>query len=332
VLPEDCANGGCAVVAVEYLPGQFDQRADSAAQCIQLISQGERPVVRNARVYLLYGALTDEDVQAIKRYLINPVDSREAALELPDTLIYEYEAPEPVPVLTGFIGLDAAELQDFLGEYGLAMDLDDLKFCQEYFRDEKRDPTLTELRVIDTYWSDHCRHTTFLTNIDNVSFDHPAAQRTYEYYLSLRRQLGVKKPVTLMDMATIAAKYLKKAGKLNALDESDEINACTVKVDVDVDGSREPWLLLFKNETHNHPTEIEPFGGAATCIGGAIRDPLSGPCVRIPGHAGDRRGQSLQPLKDNPEGQTASAQNRAGGRGGLQLLRQPDRPCDRAGG
>ncbi|MEL7604004.1 MAG: phosphoribosylformylglycinamidine synthase, partial [Bacillota bacterium] len=197
-LPEDCAKGGCAVLAVEYLPGQFDQRADSAAQCIQLISQGERPVVRNARVYILYGALTEEDVLAIKRYLINPVDSREAALELPDTLIYEYEAPEPVPVLTGFISLEGAGLQDFLGEYRLAMDLDDLKFCQEYFRSEKRDPTLTELRVIDTYWSDHCRHTTFLTKIDKVSFDHSAAQRTYEDYLSLRRELGVKKPVTLM--------------------------------------------------------------------------------------------------------------------------------------
>ncbi len=303
------------------LPGQFDQRADSAAQCIQLISQGERPVVRNARVYLLYGALTDEDVQAIKRYLINPVDSREAALELPDTLIYEYEAPEPVPVLTGFIGLDAAELQDFLGEYGLAMDLDDLKFCQEYFRDEKRDPTLTELRVIDTYWSDHCRHTTFLTNIDNVSFDHPAAQRTYEYYLSLRRQLGVKKPVTLMDMATIAAKYLKKAGKLNALDESDEINACTVKVDVDVDGSREPWLLLFKNETHNHPTEIEPFGGAATCIGGAIRDPLSGRAYVYQAMRVTGAGNPLQPLKDTPKGKLPHAKLCGRAAAGYKLLR-----------
>jgi phosphoribosylformylglycinamidine synthase len=301
-LPEDCANGGCAVFAVEYLPGQFDQRADSAAQCIQLISQQERPVVRNARVYLLYGALAEDDVVAIKRYLINPVDSREAVLELPDTLIYEYEAPEPVPVLTGFIGLDGAGLQDFLKEYGLAMDLDDLKFCQNYFREEKRDPTLTELRVIDTYWSDHCRHTTFLTNIDKVSFDHPAAQRAYEDYLSLRRELGVKKPVTLMDMATIAAKYLKKTGKLDALDESDEINACTVKVDVNVNGRREPWLLLFKNETHNHPTEIEPFGGAATCIGGAIRDPLSGRAYVYQAMRVTGAGNPLQPLKDTPKG------------------------------
>ncbi len=301
-LPEDCAKGGCAVLAVEYLPGQFDQRADSAAQCIQLISQGERPVVRNARVYILYGALTEEDVLAIKRYLINPVDSREAALELPDTLIYEYEAPEPVPVLTGFISLEGAGLQDFLGEYRLAMDLDDLRFCQEYFRSEKRDPTLTELRVIDTYWSDHCRHTTFLTKIDKVSFDHSAAQRTYEDYLSLRRELGVKKPVTLMDMATIAAKYLKKTGRLDALDESDEINACTVKVAVDVNGTREPWLLLFKNETHNHPTEIEPFGGAATCIGGAIRDPLSGRAYVYQAMRVTGAGNPLQPLKDTPKG------------------------------
>ena len=301
-LPEDCTNGGCTVFAVEYLPGQFDQRADSAAQCIQLISQRERPVIRNARVYLLYGALTDEDVQAVKRYLINPVDSREAVLELPDTLIYEYEAPQPVPVLTGFIGMNEAELENFHKEYGLAMDLDDLKLCQNYFRVEERDPTLTELRVIDTYWSDHCRHTTFSTNIDNVSFDHPAAQHTYEDYLSLRQELGVKKPVTLMDMATIAAKYLKKTGRLDALDESDEINACTVKVDVDVDERREPWLLLFKNETHNHPTEIEPFGGAATCIGGAIRDPLSGRAYVYQAMRVTGAGNPLQPLKDTPKG------------------------------
>ncbi len=299
-LPEDCANG--AVFAVEYLPGQFDQRADSAAQCIQLISQQERPVVRNARMYVLYGALSEEDIQAIKRYLINPVDSREAALKQADTLIYAYEAPEPVPTLTGFIRLDEAGLAEFLKEYALAMDMDDLAFCQNYFRQEQRDPTLTELRVIDTYWSDHCRHTTFLTNLDGATFDHPAAQKTYEEYLALRRELGAKKPVTLMDLATIAAKYLKRTGKLLALDESDEINACTVKVNIDVDGKQEPWLLLFKNETHNHPTEIEPFGGAATCIGGAIRDPLSGRAYVYQAMRVTGAGNPLLPLSDTPAG------------------------------
>ncbi len=276
ILPEDCTNGACVTFAVEYLPGQFDQRADSAAQCIQLISQQERPAVRNARVYLLYGALTSSDVNAIKAYLINPVDSREASLSEADTLEIACEKPADVPVLAGFTTLNRAQLAALLDEYGLAMDLDDLVFSQSYFRQERRDPTLTELRVIDTYWSDHCRHTTFLTAIDGVSFEHPAAQKTYEDYLALRHTLGIQKPITLMDLATIAAKRLKRTGQLKNLDESEEINACTVKTEVDVDGRPEPWLLLFKNETHNHPTEIEPFGGAATCIGGAIRDPLSG--------------------------------------------------------
>ena len=264
------------VFAVEYLPGQFDQRADSAAQCIQIISQGERPLVCSARVYVLYGRLCDRDIEAIKKYLINPVEAREASLEKPETLMVEYELPEAVSTLHGFCGLDRAGLDNFIREYGLAMDSDDIAFLQKYFTAEGRDPTITEIRMIDTYWSDHCRHTTFLTTIDKVSFEDPAIERTYNEYLKLRQLTGSKKPVCLMDVATIAAKYLKKTGRLDKLDESEEVNACTVKINVEIDGKEEPWLLLFKNETHNHPTEIEPFGGAATCIGGAIRDPLSG--------------------------------------------------------
>jgi len=264
------------VFAVEYLPGQFDQRADSAAQCIQIISQGERPVVRAAKVYALYGNLSDAQVAEIKKYVINPVDSREASLELPKTLNVDYDVPTEVKILDGFTSLDRAGLAEFISDYGLAMDIDDITFCQQYFVSEKRDPTITEIRMIDTYWSDHCRHTTFLTVIDDVKFEDALLQKAYDDYIAVRKELGRTKPICLMDLATIAVKYLKKQGKLDRLDESEEINACTVKIDVEVDGKTEPWLLLFKNETHNHPTEIEPFGGAATCIGGAIRDPLSG--------------------------------------------------------
>ena len=267
---------GETVFAVEYLPGQFDQRADSAAQCIQIISQGERPIIRTAKVYLLGGDLTDADLLQIKKYVINPVEAREAALELPETLTVQYEIPSEVATLDGFLDLDRAELEKFVRDYGLAMDADDIAFCQDYFKTEHRDPTITEIRMIDTYWSDHCRHTTFNTTIDNVKFEDALLQETYEDYLATRRELGRTKPINLMDIGTLAAKYLRKVGKLDKLDESEEINACTVKMDVEVDGKTEPWLLLFKNETHNHPTEIEPFGGAATCIGGAIRDPLSG--------------------------------------------------------
>jgi len=270
----DCT--GAQVFAVEYLPGQFDQRADSAAQCIQIISQAQRPTVRTAKVYLLYGPLSLEQVSEIKKYVINPVEAREAALEKPETLNINYDIPTTVDTLEGFRSLSREALSAFIRRYGLAMDLDDIAFCQEYFRSEDRDPTITEIRMIDTYWSDHCRHTTFTTTIDTASFEDAAIQKTYEDYLATRRALGRTKPVTLMDLATIAVRHLKKAGKLQKLDESEEINACTVKINVDVDGVSEPWLLLFKNETHNHPTEIEPFGGAATCIGGAIRDPLSG--------------------------------------------------------
>ena len=269
-------NDGAAVFAVEYLPGQFDQRADSAAQCIQLISRGDRPLIRTAKVYMLYGDITADELKAIKKYVINPVEAREAALEKPLTLVLKYNIPELVATLDGFTSLDNKGLADFVSKYGLAMDTDDIKFCQDYFKSEHRDPTMTEIRMIDTYWSDHCRHTTFLTHIDGAVFEDKLLQSAYNDYLAMRKELGRTKPVCLMDIATVAVKYLKAKGCLEKLDESEEINACTVKIKVNVDGKDEDWLLLFKNETHNHPTEIEPFGGAATCIGGAIRDPLSG--------------------------------------------------------
>ncbi|MCR5576974.1 MAG: phosphoribosylformylglycinamidine synthase, partial [Oscillospiraceae bacterium] len=267
---------GAAVFAVEYLPGQFDQRADSAAQCIQIISQGERPLIRSARVYALYGELTEAELAEIKKYVINPVEAREAQLTKPATLALAYTVPTEVAVLEGFNALDRAGLEAMVREYGLAMDADDIAFCQEYFRSEGREPTITEIRVLDTYWSDHCRHTTFNTVLDSIRFEDALLQGAYEDYLKTRESLHRTKPICLMDLGTIAARALKAAGKLDKLDESEEINACTVKIDVTVDGETQPWLLLFKNETHNHPTEIEPFGGAATCIGGAIRDPLSG--------------------------------------------------------
>jgi phosphoribosylformylglycinamidine synthase len=267
---------GAYVFAVEFLPGQFDQRADSAAQCIQIISQGERPLVRSAKVYALYGNLSESDIAQIKKYVINPVEAREATLEKPETLEVKYDIPTTVKTLDGFNELSRSELEQFVKDYGLAMDADDIEFCQNYFKSEHRDPTITEIRMIDTYWSDHCRHTTFLTVIDSVKFEDELLQKAYEDYINVRKELGRTKPVCLMDLATIAVRYLKAHGKLPKLDESEEINACTVKITVDVDGESQPWLLLFKNETHNHPTEIEPFGGAATCIGGAIRDPLSG--------------------------------------------------------
>ena len=267
---------GATLLAVEYLPGQFDQRADSAAQCIQILSQGERPTVLSAKIYALYGDLSEADLEAFKKHVINPVEAREASLAMPETLKVQYESPAQVAILQGFRELDKEGLAAFIKSYGLAMDEKDIAFCQSYFKKEKRDPSITEIRMIDTYWSDHCRHTTFLTELTDVRFEDPLAQKTYEEYLALRKELKVKKPVCLMDLATIAVKELKRQGKLDGLDESEEINACTVKIQVRVDGREEPWLLLFKNETHNHPTEIEPFGGAATCIGGAIRDPLSG--------------------------------------------------------
>ncbi len=276
VVTAEIDNDGAATFATEYLPGQFDQRADSAAQCIQIISKQERPIIRTAKVYKLYGDVSAEQVAAIKKYVINPVEAREASLAKPDTLAVKYDIPTEVKTLDGFVDLNRDGLSAFIGDYGLAMDIDDITFCRDYFKSEHRNPTITEIRMIDTYWSDHCRHTTFLTVIDNVSFEDELLQSAYDDYLATRKLLGRTKPICLMDIATLAVKALKKQGKLDKLDESEEINACTVKIDVDVDGKTEPWLLLFKNETHNHPTEIEPFGGAATCIGGAIRDPLSG--------------------------------------------------------
>ena len=269
--------GDATVFATEFLPGQFDQRADSAAECIQLISQGERPTVRSAKVYALEGTLSEADVDAIKHYVINPVEAREASLEAKTTLKTQVPTPGKVETIAGFNEMDAAAGQKFIDERGLAMDLADLEFCQKYFSEEGREPTITEIKVIDTYWSDHCRHTTFGTELDKVDIDDAAVKAAFERYLEMRHELGRDaKPVCLMDMGTIGAKWLKKNGILTGLDESEEINACTVKVKVDVNGEDEDWLFLFKNETHNHPTEIEPFGGAATCIGGCIRDPLSG--------------------------------------------------------
>lgn len=268
------------VFAVEYLPGQFDQRADSAAQCISIMTQDKRPIVKNARVYILCGDISNEEFESIKAYLINPVESREASLETLDTLSVNYEIPTTVEVLDGFIDLDENGLNEFISNYGLAMDIDDIKFCKSYFKDtEKRNPTITEIRMIDTYWSDHCRHTTFSTNIEDVKIENDFINKTFEDYKNTRKELYKDrndKPMTLMDLATIATKKLKKQGLVCNLDESEEINACSVKIKVLVDNKEQDWLLMFKNETHNHPTEIEPFGGAATCLGGAIRDPLSG--------------------------------------------------------
>ncbi len=296
---EEVLLDGAKIFATEYLPGQFDQRADSAAQCIQLISQGDKPSVASAKVYMLYGKITAEELDRIKKHVINPVEAREASLEKKETIKIDYSIPTSVKTLDGFISLDEAGLRNFISDMGLAMDLDDIKFCQAYFVKEKRDPTITEIKMIDTYWSDHCRHTTFLTTVDSVRFEDELLEKAYKDYLSAREYLGRTKPQNLMDIGTIAAKCLKKLGKLDKLDESEEINACTVKIDVEIDGVSEPWLLLFKNETHNHPTEIEPFGGAATCIGGAIRDPLSG---RAYVYGGMRLTGAADPLK--PFGET----------------------------
>ena len=302
IISDEIELDGDVVFAVEFLPGQFDQRADSAAQCIQIISQGERPTVRTAKVYMLYGKISETEIAEIKKYVINPVESRQATLDTFETLQAEYEIPDSVETLDGFCKLTKSELADFVKNYGLAMDEDDIAFCQNYFISEQRDPTITEIRMIDTYWSDHCRHTTFLTTIDSVSFEDKLLQEAYDDYIETRKQLGRTKPINLMDIGTLAAKYLRSIGKLDKLDESEEINACTVKIEVEADGKKEPWLLLFKNETHNHPTEIEPFGGAATCIGGAIRDPLSGRsyvygAMRVTGAA-----DPLKPVNETMEG------------------------------
>ncbi len=271
------------VFAMEFLPGQYDQRADSASQCIQIMTRKEKPVVKTAKVILLQGKISDDAFAAIKNYCINPVESREASLEKPQTLETASDVPHEVEVVRGFTTMAAEELLDYMKESGFAMAFEDLQFCQSYFRDEeRRDPTITELRVIDTYWSDHCRHTTFLTRLEDVQFEKgrytPVIQEAYQGYLSSRRAVygDREKDISLMDIALIGMKEMRKNGMLQDLDVSDEINACSIVVNVDVDGRDEEWLVMFKNETHNHPTEIEPFGGAATCLGGAIRDPLSG--------------------------------------------------------
>lgn len=294
------------VLAVEYLPGQFDQRADSASQCIQLSTMKVRPLVRTARLYYIKGELSEEDKEKIRKTLINPVEAREASLAKPETIRDSYEKPALPPVLDGFTALDEEGLKKFLADNGLAMDLADITFLQSYFKDtEKRDPRITEIKVIDTYWSDHCRHTTFNTILNDVDIEDEDVKEMYDSYLEYRKVIYAgrkEKPVTLMDLGTIGAKILKKAGKLNDLDESEEINACSVKIKVDVDGEEQDWLLMFKNETHNHPTEIEPFGGAATCLGGAIRDPLSGrsyvyQAMRVTGAA-----DPLTPVEETLEG------------------------------
>ncbi len=302
IVSEEISTEGYTAFAAEYLPGQFDQRADSAAQCIQLISCKDKPTVKTARIYLLKGDLTAGDIEKIKHYVINPVESREASFDKFETLADKCEIPTEVETVNGFCQMDDATLAKTVKELGLAMDEDDLRFCRDYFLSEKRDPTITEIRMIDTYWSDHCRHTTFLTTIDNIKFEDKLLQEAYDRYVQARESIGRTKPVNLMDVATIATKCLKATGKLPKLDESEEINACTVKIDVETEDRTEKWLLLFKNETHNHPTEIEPFGGAATCIGGAIRDPLSGrsyvyAAMRVTGAA-----NPLRPVEETLKG------------------------------
>ncbi len=270
--------------AIEYLPGQYDQRADSAAQCVQIMTHGQAPVIKTAQVIILKGSLTEEDIATVKKYLINPVDSREASLDLPETLTEEIVPPDEVAVLSGFTAMSDDDIDALRKELGLAMSRDDLLHCRRYFtEEERRDPTITEIRMLDTYWSDHCRHTTFLTRINDVSIEqHPLTEPIREAYEAYRASRAFvyengEKPICLMDIATMGMKELRKRGMLDDLEVSDEINACSIVVEAELDhGTREEWLVMFKNETHNHPTEIEPFGGAATCLGGAIRDPLSG--------------------------------------------------------
>ncbi|HZK01345.1 MAG TPA: phosphoribosylformylglycinamidine synthase [Anaerovoracaceae bacterium] len=291
------------VFAAEYLPGQYDQRADSCAQCIQFISLENRPAVRTAKIYLLFGSVTEKELGTIKDYIINPVERREVSLSAFESLEKPIKEPENVAILRGFRDMKNDEADEFLSSHNLAMDRDDLIFCRGYFISEGRDPSYTEIRMIDTYWSDHCRHTTFLTEIQSASIEDNRVKEAYESYQNMRLELRREnKPVTLMDIATIGAKYLKHKGILTTLDESEEVNACSVKINADVEGKTEPWLLMFKNETHNHPTEIEPFGGASTCLGGAIRDPLSGrsyvyQAMRITGAA-----NPLDPLRSTLPG------------------------------
>ncbi len=281
--------------AVEFLPGQFDQRADSAAQCVQILTGQDRPRVAAAKVIILKGNLSLDELRSIKSYVINAVDSHEAGMSLPESLKPNTHEPADVAVLTGFTAESKEQLAARRGDLGLAMSEADIAFCQAYFRDEeKRDPTLTEIRMLDTYWSDHCRHTTFLTKIDEVEFGENTGpvQRAWQSYLDTRKSLGREdKPITLMDIALIGMRELRASGELDNLEVSEEVNAASIVVPVSIDGKpEEEWLVMFKNETHNHPTEIEPFGGAATCLGGCIRDPLSGRSLRLSGDAGHRCG------------------------------------------
>ena len=316
---------GYRVFAMEYLPGQYDQRADSAAQCVQLLTQGERPQVLTARVVAVKGNITDEQFEKIQSYLVNPVESRIASLDKPESLDMQAEVPPDVARVKGFIGWNGEELKNYYGSMGFAMTLEDLAFCQEYFRDtEHRDPTVTELRVIDTYWSDHCRHTTFLTRLEQVEIEKGALSGAIEealkaYYDARDTVYGkdTSRPVSLMDMALVGMKLLRKEGKIPDLDVSEEINACSIQVPVTIDGETQQWLVQFKNETHNHPTEIEPFGGAATCLGGAIRDPLSGrayvyQAMRVTG-SGDPRTS----FEDTMPGQLPSGYSSYGNQIGL---------------
>ena len=297
------------VFAIEYLPGQYDQRGDWASQCIQIINEGIRPIINTAKVVILTGKITDEQFKQIKSYCINPVDSREAILEKPETLEVDTEIPTSVDILEEFINLEENQLKDLMKDLGLAMTFDDLLHVQKYFKQiENRNPTLTEIKVLDTYWSDHCRHTTFMTKIEDIVIEESkytnVVKEAYDLYLQSRKNVygETNRDVCLMDIATIAMKELRKIGKLEDLDVSEEINACSINVDVEIDGKKEEYLVMFKNETHNHPTEIEPFGGAAPCLGGAIRDPLSGrsyvyQAMRVTGSADPRTS-----LEDTLEG------------------------------
>ena len=352
------ADEGSRSFSVEYLPGQFDQRADSAEQCIRFINEDEAPVVRMATTYVIEGNISDEEFEAIKEHCINPVDSREAAEEKPDTLVTVFDDPADIAVFDGFKDMAEDELKKLYDSLGLAMTFKDFLHIQNYYKgEEDRDPTMTEIRVLDTYWSDHCRHTTFSTELKNIKFDdgdyRQPIEDTYREYLKDHSEIFAgreDKFVCLMDLALMAMRRLKREGKLQDQEESDEINACSIVVPIKVDGVEEEWLINFKNETHNHPTEIEPFGGAATCLGGAIRDPLSGRTyvyqamrvtgrcdprspfrtdLCISGHACDRSCRSNRVCERYVKGQTAPEE--AGARGGsrIQFLRQPDRSCNR---
>lgn len=284
VYEEKIELGDAKVFSVEYLPGQFDQRADSAEQCLKLLKEDEEPIIRSATTYVISGDITEEQLEAIKNHCINPVDSRETGMEKPETLVTEFEEPADVIIFDGFVDMEEGKLKELYDSLGLAMTFKDFLHIQNYFKkEEKRNPSMTEIRVLDTYWSDHCRHTTFSTELKDVAFDEgyykAPIEKTYQDYLDTHKEMYAgrdDKFVCLMDIALMAMKKLRKEGKLEDLEESEEINACSIVVPVEVDGKTEEWLVNFKNETHNHPTEIEPFGGAATCLGGAIRDPLSG--------------------------------------------------------